>query len=307
MARPALAVTLVSALLLARPVAAQDMVLPADVRAAADAITATTLARDLAYLASDDLRGRDTGSPGFDAAARYIEQRLRASGLTPAGDDGTYRQHYALRELRVNTSRATLTIGAQRFAFGDDFILRSFAGPIDGEVPVVYVGHGWHAPQRGIDPWRGVDVRGALVLAHGPRAMPKDITLPQVGRVPVGASSVFAEAKARGAVGVLFLTSSNPKDDWLTMQASNLIRRELDPSVSSAYAAPPVTSLLLAASTRDALLQGERYDGPSLLQRGEAGAYPRAFRLRKRVGIRVPLLAVSSQERATPPTLTTSP
>lgn len=286
---------LAATLFLAPVASAQESVLPDPVRAAADGITADRLARDLDYLASDALRGRDTGSPGFAAAADYIEARLRAAGVAPAGDAGTYRQHYDLRELRVNTSGASLTIGTRRFAFGDDFILRSFAGPIDGTVPVVYVGHGWHAPARGLDPWRGVDVKGALVLAHGPRAMPKGVTIPQVGRVPVGASSVFAEAKARGAVGVLFLSSSNPKDDWLTMQAANLIRRELDPPVASAYAAPPVTSLLLAASAREALLAGEAVDGATLLQRGEAGDYPRSFRLRKRVTIRVPLLATAGE------------
>lgn len=295
MPRHAWCLPVVAALLLVPTAAAQESVLPADVRAAADGITASTLARDLDYLASDALRGRDTGSAGFDAAARYIERRLQAAGLTPAGDEGTFRQHYALRELRVNTSGATLTIGTRRFVFGEDFILRSLAGPIEGDRPVVYVGHGWHAPRLGLDPWRGLDVRGAIVLAHGPRAMPRDVTLPQVGRVPVGASSVFAEAKARGAAGVLFLSSSNPKDDWLTMQASNLVRRELEPPVSSAYAAPPVTSLLLAASARDALLEGERIDGPTLMQRGEAGDYPRSFRLRKRIRVHVPLLAVAGE------------
>ena len=286
---------LLASLAFAAPAIAQESPLPREVRAAADAITAATLGRDLDYLASDALRGRDTGSVGFAAAASYIEQRLRAAGVEPAGDGGSFRQHYDLRELRVNTTGAALTIAGRRFAFGDDFILRSFAGPIDATVPVVYVGHGWHAPARGLDPWRGVDVRGALVLAHGPRAMPKGVTLPQVGRVPVGASSVFAEARARGAVGVLFLTSSNPKDDWLTMRAGNLVRRELEPAVSSAYAAPPVTSLLLASSTADALLRGEAVDHPTLLRRGEAGDYPRSFRLRKRVSVRVPLLAIAGE------------
>lgn len=269
--------------------------LPAAVRTAADAITADRLARDLAYLASDELRGRDTGSVGFDLAARYIEQRLRDAGLSPAGDHGTFRQHYDLRELRVNTSGASLIIDGRRFAFGDDFILRSLAGAIDATVPVVYVGHGWHAPERGLDPWRGVDVRGALVLAHGPRAMPKGAPIPFVGRVPVGASSVFAQAKARGAIGVLFLTSSSQTDDWLTMQAAHLVRRDLDSPVSSAYAAPPVTSILLAASARDALLRGEAVEGAALVARGDAGDYPRAFRLRKRVQVRVPLLSVASE------------
>lgn len=69
-------------LLLIGPAArAQEPVLPPAVRAAADGITADTLARDLDYLASDTLLGRDTGSAGFDAAAKYIARRLQAAGV----------------------------------------------------------------------------------------------------------------------------------------------------------------------------------------------------------------------------------
>lgn len=276
-------------------VTAQDGPLPAAVRAAADGITAAALSRDLDYLASDALRGRDTGSPGFDTAATYIEARLRAAGVAPAGDNGTYRQHYELQELHAGTSTAALTIGDRRFVFGDDFVLRSFAGPITGRVPVVYVGHGWRASDRGIDPWKGVDVRGALVLVHGPRAMPKGAPITQVGRIAVGASSVFAEAKARGAAGVLFLTPSDPKAEWAAMRTANVVRRELVPAVPSAYAAVPVTSLLLGRPAIDALMAGESLDGATLLARGEAGEYPRSFRLRKRVDIHLPLVRVAAE------------
>src|SRR5687767_15725375 len=80
--------------------------LPPAVRAAADAISAEQLAWDLAVLAGDDNRGRNTPSPGFDAAADYIAARLARAGLKPGGDRGTFRQHYELRESRVDTAGA---------------------------------------------------------------------------------------------------------------------------------------------------------------------------------------------------------
>lgn len=282
-------------LLLAAAAPAQEAVLPPAVRAAADGITATVLARDLEYLASDALLGRDTGTPGFGLAADYIMRRLQAAGVTPLGDDSSFRQHYDLVEMRVDTGDTVLVVGDRRFTFGDDFILRSFAGPIDATVPVVYVGHGWHAPDKGIDPYAGVDVRGKLVLAHGPRAMPKGDAIQQVGRVAVGASSVFTEASRRGALGVLFLTSSNPNDDWPTMRAAHLIRRELEPGVPSAYAALPITSVLLAEPTAVALLAGESIDGPALLAKGAAGDYPPSFELARPVRFQVPLASLSRE------------
>ena len=280
----------------AAPAMAQQAVLPPAVRAAADAIAAETLTRDLEYLSSDALGGRDTGSPGFDRAAEYIERRLTAAGLRPAGDHGTFRQHYALEELQVDTGRSSLGIRGARFAFGEGFVLRSFAGPVSATAPVVYVGHGWHAPARGLEPYRRIDVRGKFVLAHGPRAMPKGAAIQQVGRVAVGASSVFAEAKARGALGVIFLTPSDPKADWPAMRASNVVRRELSPRVPSAYAAPPITSVLLAEPAARALFTGEAMDAATLIARGEAGDFPPSFQLRRRLTLRVPL-AATAQER----------
>ena len=82
---------------------AQEL-LPTDVRAAADGITAEGIARDVEFLSSDALRGRQTPSEGLDRAAGYIAERLERAGLTPLGDDGTYLQHYDLREVTVDTT-----------------------------------------------------------------------------------------------------------------------------------------------------------------------------------------------------------
>ena len=111
---------------------AQRPVVPDHVRGAADKITAENLKRDLDYLSSDELLGRQSPSPGFDKAADYIATRLGKAGLKPLGDNGTFLQHYTMRESRVDTAGAYLEIGGMRFAFGKDFVLRSFAQPVSG-------------------------------------------------------------------------------------------------------------------------------------------------------------------------------
>src|SRR5258706_12420343 len=40
------------------------------------------------FLAGDGLEGRETGSPGYRKAARYVETRMRNAGLEPAGTAG---------------------------------------------------------------------------------------------------------------------------------------------------------------------------------------------------------------------------
>ena len=43
------------------------------------------------YLASDDLKGRDTGSEGHLKAARYVAGEFERSGLKPAGTSGYFQ------------------------------------------------------------------------------------------------------------------------------------------------------------------------------------------------------------------------
>src|SRR5271155_3171521 len=43
------------------------------------------------YLASDDLKGRDTGSEGHLKAARYVAGEFERSGLKPAGTEGYFQ------------------------------------------------------------------------------------------------------------------------------------------------------------------------------------------------------------------------
>ncbi len=273
------------------PLAQPAPVVPPAVRAAAEAISAEQLAWDLAVLASDDYRGRNTPSPGFDAAADYITARLAGAGVNPAGDQGGFRQHYELRESRLDSEAASIEIGGRRFTLGRDFAMRSLSGPIAAELPVVYVGHGWVMPDRKIDPYAGVDVRGKLVLAHGPRALPKGVEVHQIGRVAVGAQTPFVAAAERGAAGVLFITQAGELTRWDAIKSANTVRRELEPPVPSAYAAVPITSVLLSPPVTAALLEGEALTAPAALRLGDHADYPASFQLKKLLSLRLPIAA----------------
>ncbi|MBI1851883.1 MAG: M28 family peptidase [Planctomycetes bacterium] len=59
------------------------------------------LSSHIYFLASDELEGRAAGTPGCNVAAEYIASELHRSGITPAGDDGTYFQNFKHGELAV--------------------------------------------------------------------------------------------------------------------------------------------------------------------------------------------------------------
>jgi hypothetical protein len=68
----------------------------------------------IGFLASDALEGRDTPSPGLEAAAAYISSEFHRAGLHPAGDDGTFLQRwpYTTRALDVGSVRFDVQAGS---------------------------------------------------------------------------------------------------------------------------------------------------------------------------------------------------
>ena len=59
------------------------------------------------YLASDDLKGRLPGTPGFEAATQYVVEQFKAIGLKPAGGDG-YLQPVKLLSLRTDNAKSSV-------------------------------------------------------------------------------------------------------------------------------------------------------------------------------------------------------
>ncbi len=61
-------------------------------------ITSEEIKETVSYLASDDLKGRNTGSEGIDAAATYIEKQFKDLGVKPYFE--TYRDHFQFTNTR---------------------------------------------------------------------------------------------------------------------------------------------------------------------------------------------------------------
>ena len=73
---------------------------------AAAGIRPDRIRQHIMFLASDELAGRDTPSPGLEAAASYLVDFLEQAGLEPAGEDGTFIQRFPYtRTAMVTASR----------------------------------------------------------------------------------------------------------------------------------------------------------------------------------------------------------
>ena len=73
------------------------------------------------FLAHDLLLGRETGTPGAQVAALYIEAQCRSRGLRPVG--GAYAHPVPLDLVVPRTSETYLRIGEQLFSVARDFLI----------------------------------------------------------------------------------------------------------------------------------------------------------------------------------------
>jgi len=100
---------------------------------AAAVIDSGSMRSHVAFLASDELAGRDTPSPGLEAAAEYIARRFEALGLEPAGTDGGWLQRYPFVSTSFDVESSKLTAlggeGGASLLFGEQW----FALPVTQE------------------------------------------------------------------------------------------------------------------------------------------------------------------------------
>jgi len=137
------------------------------------AITPADMKEWLSYIASDQLQGRQVYTEGLGLAASYIADHLKAWGIKPAGDDGSYFQ--AVKVLGVNVKRGstlTVSVNGQSKTFKDGEGV-TFPANQGGKQTVTgtaeFVGYGLRLPQQNLDDYQGRDVSGKIVVYVGGR------------------------------------------------------------------------------------------------------------------------------------------
>ena len=128
-----------------------------------------TLDADIRFLSHDLLEGRAPSGRGEAIAVEYIEARLRMAGARGPFDGGSYRQAVPLIKQRASSSMELAVSGngqSSRYAFGTEFVVDSGVYEpqvnVDGEI--VFVGYGSVAPEYEWNDYKGIDVKGKIVM-----------------------------------------------------------------------------------------------------------------------------------------------
>ena len=89
------------------------------------AITRAEIEHHVRFLASDELAGRFTGTQEAARAARYLAEALRASGVQPGGDAGTFLQKVPFERTRAKSAPELVVTPKQgpprKAVYGADF------------------------------------------------------------------------------------------------------------------------------------------------------------------------------------------
>ena len=116
-------------------------------------------------LCKEEYNGRLAGTGEYMKCAFWCAEQLCDFGLEPAGDDGSYLQHFRMPTTSLIDCRLKKVGNEQEYVFPRDFYpgMNSDSGKVEN-AEVVYVGYGITAPEYGYDDYEGIDVKGKIVI-----------------------------------------------------------------------------------------------------------------------------------------------
>jgi Zn-dependent M28 family amino/carboxypeptidase len=194
------------------------------------------LSQIVKVLASDELLGRAPGGPGEPKTLEYIIQQFKEVGLEPGGENKGWTQKVPLVRFQMGDNVSLkLRSGGQTVSLrqGQEVMVntqRPLARVKIDKVPLVFVGYGVSAAERGWDDFKGTDVRGKIVLflINDPDFEAQEGE-PVRGKFGGQAATYYArwtykfeEAARRGAIGALIVHETPGAGyGWSTVTANN--------------------------------------------------------------------------------------
>jgi len=241
-------------------------------------IAATEIDGDLRFLSSDLLEGRAPATRADKLTTEYIADQLRGAGVEP-GVNGSYFQSVPIDVVKADPASIKVTASGKStmtLKSPDDVVV--FAGSAvdtsSAHGELVYVGYGASAPEYRWDDFKGMDLKGKilLVLVNDPPATAAEPKLfggramTYYGRW----TYKFEEAERRGAAGALIVhTTESASYPWHTVVGSWSGEQRMLPRDASS---PPPLGMRgwITDSAATVLLKGAGLDMAQLRKSAES-------------------------------------
>ena len=164
-------------------------------------------------LASDKYAGRLTGTEEYNASAEWVVSHFKKWGIAPAVSKNSYFQAFPIPytlvfkgcEVYLHLPSKGSAI-KKYYQYESEFIPGSTSGSGEVTAEVIYVGYGATAPELGYDDYKGVDVKGKIILMERevPVSPDKDPELFKKWRPYSFHQYKLENAVAHGAKGMLY-------------------------------------------------------------------------------------------------------
>ena len=185
----------------------------------------------VAYLASDSLEGRNTGTLGYRKAATYVAEQFEKYGARPGAGDSYFQSiDFISRRIREDESSLELLRNGvtQPIVMGEEATISMSLDPApEVEAPLVFAGYAMHVPGADYDDLQGLDLQGRIVVYIS--GGPKSIDAPLRAHAQ-SSEERWKALRERGAVGLLSLHNPHKADvPW-----ERAVKRRFEPRLTMA-------------------------------------------------------------------------
>jgi Zn-dependent M28 family amino/carboxypeptidase len=241
------------------------------------AITSAQLKAYLAFIAADEMEGRDTPSRGLNATAKFLATNLSLWGLKPIGDDGTFFQKIALRRRRTDPAQTHAEVNGRAFRFGADFLDRAqTAGIANGAL--VYVANGWLIKSKKLNPYEGLDIQGKIIIFMS--GLPKGVTFNELsGQEGDDFSPPLLYAAKNGARGAIAVANFQALANWERLRREAIVDGAIVVEKFQENEGASIPAITASPRMLNALLEGEKASATTIFNRGLGGDTVEPFAL----------------------------
>ena len=191
---------------------------------------AARISEEIRILSDDSFEGRGIATPAEAKVIDFLSTKFAEAGFAPGGENGGWTQAVTLNRIASTNVKAALhQAGTHKTLTQGQEVTLSSRLPGDNvdikNAPLIFVGYGVNAPERDWNDFKGMDVRGKIlvVLVNDP-----DFEEPELNTFGGKAMTYYGrwtykyeEAARQGAAGVLIVHETAPAAyGWTTVQNS---------------------------------------------------------------------------------------
>jgi hypothetical protein len=225
---------------------------PEDLIKFSNVITKEGLKAKLSIIASAEMEGRETASPGQKRAAAYIESEFKRMGLQP-GNGSSYQQLYPVFQDELTEKK--LVVNGSSFEWDKDFSfsLQTISSGNFTYNNFVFAGYGIVDAEKNVNDYAGLDVQGKLVVVMEGTEAGVPAMGPGGNRAfnanPASPMAKMRNAVAKGAAGLLIISADFPRKTPSMTKGSMYIRPNNNKGFVMATISKEVGKAILGANT----------------------------------------------------------